>query len=266
MAVPHGSGKGSLASLVLPNSKRTKERSDLSLQNNNDSFNISQAAVLSVNYYMNKTFTRADTQPYDASDTNNALSIGAFYISDESPARYNGGGANDQREPSIMQSLHDSTDLNSTFAALATSMSTAIRSNPAGSRNERGELGQLITTYRISWPWIALPAIVVIASVIQLLVTVLSNRHSPLWKSNIIATLSRGYMVGDLLRDAHTIDDFRVAADKQDVYLFDKVGEDWRGPTMKRSESLELQEQVPGLGPTPFEKDEIRDSLLNDGR
>lgn len=262
----HGLNTSMKNSLVFPDEQEANERTDLSLLNGHETFNISQTAVLSLSYYMNATFTRADTQPYNASDANNAYSIAAFYISDESLSAKDGPRTYDQRAPSVMQALHDSDDLDSTFASVATSMSNAIRTH-SGETLE-GQLGQLVATYRISWLWIILPAVVVVASIVQLLLTIFSNNNSPMWKSSTIATLSRGHFLGELLRDAKTIDDFRVAAGKQNVQLFHKIADIWADSATTKDEALELQEQLTKPEPTisASDGDHSQESLLRVGQ
>lgn len=210
--VRQGLNASMLESLVFPSSRRANNRTDLRL---GDMYNVSQSAILSFSAFINSTFTRSETEPYNASDPDNSRAIGGFYIS-------RGDSAAAQREPSAMQALYDSDDLNATYAALAASMSNAIRTHNSGSSAAVGKLGQLTTVYRISWPWIALSAVVVLASVIQLAKTIIGDGDTPIWKSSTLATMSRGPYVQAMLHGADTINDFRIAASERNVLLFDK--------------------------------------------
>lgn len=227
------------------------ERSDLQL---GDAFNVSQAAVISLSFYMNQTFTRDDTAPFNASDPGNPYRIAGYYIGNQTRSEY---------EPGVMQALYDSEDLGATFEGLAASMSNVMRAHDSSDAVATGELGQLVASYRIAWPWIALPAVVVVASVAQLIVTIASNDKSPMWKSSTLATLSRGYRAREVLGEATTLHDLRVAAGKGDVGLLDNGHVAWPRGRQSDWDGVELLTvSKQGATTTAVEEYDSHESLL----
>lgn len=151
--------------------------------------------------------------------------------------------------PSVMGALYASEDLNATFAAVAESMSQVVRSRGNESQIHTGQIGSPVTTYRIQWVWIALPAIVVLASLAQLLITMHQTKKTPLWKSHSLATLSRGAYLGDILHECSTIEELQNAAKEKNVTLFGHMKSDHEqslAPQYLRRQSL-----IHGKGTNP---------------
>lgn len=128
--------------------------------------------------------------------------------------------------PPAMQTLYNSSDFNSKFDALATSMTNAIRIGGDDCLLQQGSNGILTTTYTIWWPWISLPVTVLLASALQLLVTMANSRDIPLWKSSTLATLSRGRFAAEVLDGAETVEAMQDAAAKCNVDLFVRAPDD----------------------------------------
>ena len=175
------------------------EHTDLML---GDGYNITQVAIMSTSALFQSTFAM------DFSNSKNNMT--GFYL--------NGDGSH---KPSIMQPLFQGReDLPGLFANIAISMSNAIRTMEGQTVQHSGEAGRQITVYRVQWEWIALPAAVVLASLTQLILTMLSSGSQPLWKSNTLAVLSRGPCVIEVFDGASSIVELTDAAKKQDINLF----------------------------------------------
>ena len=129
--------------------------------------------------------------------------------------------ANTQYKPAAIQPLVSSANLNHTFTALAESMSNAIRAADDNNSVDTGMMGTSVTRYRVHWPWIALPILVVLASVAQLIITIRASGDAPLWKNSALAVMSRGKHVGDLFEeDVATVTAMQNAVGKNKVHLF----------------------------------------------
>ncbi|USW52088.1 hypothetical protein Slin15195_G054070 [Septoria linicola] len=177
-------------------------------------FNVSQRAVMSTSQYFQSTFARnlsiEESSSHRSVDGN---PMTGYYLDDDTEE-----GAHD---PSIMQPLfRGRTDLPQLFENIAASMTNAIRTSDQCVEQHFGKLGRQVTKYRVQWPWIALPAAIVLASLVQLLITILSSRTRPLWKSSTLATPSRGPYVAEVFDGAMTNVELTDAAGKHDVDLF----------------------------------------------
>lgn len=177
-------------------------------------FNISKAAVDSISDYYQSTF---------ASELHN-YSEGIFngYYMTSGQVQY---------EPGVMQALFGSKDLNATFTALAVSMSNAIRTGADETFDGVpisviGSKGDIVTFYRIVWPWISLHCFIVAVGIVFMVLTIWENkRHGwevPLWRSSGLAIASRGEAVTDVLSGMQTLEDMWKKARISRVTLFDK--------------------------------------------
>ncbi|KAL1850779.1 hypothetical protein Daus18300_012787 [Diaporthe australafricana] len=184
-------------------------------------FNISQAAVDSISSYFQSTFASTLQKLPRAHDESPAGSFSGYYIN-SSQVQY---------EPGIMQALYSSNDLNATFAALAASMSNAIRTGADGaldgaSTSVIGMKGEITTFYEIVWPWISLHCILIVGGLVFLGVTIWENQKQsevvPLWRSSSLATMSRGQAVTDVLFGMQTAEQMCKKAKASRVSLFDK--------------------------------------------
>lgn len=200
-------------------------RTDLMLVSPSGSrFNISQPAVDSISHYYQSSsaFTLYDFK---------------WQISDFKTVRFNGFYMNDSQikyEPSIMQALFASQDLNATFTALAASMSNAIRTGADETfdgvpRVVTGNKGEWKTFYRVVWPWISLHCFIVATGVVFLLLTIRENKKHgrvvPMWKSSSLAVLNRGQEVAGILSGMQTVEQMEAMSKASQVILFDKGAE-----------------------------------------
>ncbi|KAJ4247514.1 hypothetical protein NW762_013191 [Fusarium torreyae] len=128
------------------------------------------------------------------------------------------------------------TNMTSTFEALAISMTNEMRRNYEprspqefgqdmsrfrdGAMMQEGSVGLLTVVYDVRWPWITLHAAMVLLVAVFLCITLMNSRPSeaaPLWKSSTLATLRRGYQVGDVLAGADTVEDMETKAKRAHV-------------------------------------------------
>ncbi|KAG8158099.1 hypothetical protein KVR01_011860 [Diaporthe batatas] len=192
-------------------------------------FNISQSAVDSISYHYQSMFS---------AKTNH------FNVGEAPPVtgRFNGYCERSERwgskcEPGAMRTLLSSTDLdadlNATFAALAASMTDALRAGADGWFEGvpiavAGERGDTITYYRIAWPWISLHCFIAILGVVFLALTMCENqrhgRAAPLWKSNSLAIASYCDVVAGVLSGVETVRGIWEKAGAADVTLADGDG------------------------------------------
>lgn len=200
-------------SIAFDNIVSAIHRSDLTLFSaaSGSRFNISSNAVNSISNYFQSTFA---SQLHELAITETPAKTGKLngYYMRSTQLEY---------EPSVMQALFSSPDLNATFTALAASMSNAIRTGAdksfeGVSGSVAGEKGELITYYRIVWPWICLHCFIVMVGAVFLGITICENRRYgrmvPLWKSSSLALASRGKLVTDVLTGIQTVDEMRSKA------------------------------------------------------
>lgn len=186
-------------SLAFDASLSAVERTDLRL---GQGYNISQAAVNGLSSFFTETF---------AASVSNMNITNGFYMA---------SSANTQYKPPAIQPLVTSSNLTDPFAAVAESMSNAIRASDT-ENTEIGLMGTPITRYVVHWSWLALPIFVIFASVAQLVVTIHYSKNTPLWKNSSLAVMSRGRYVSGLLgEEANTVTAMQQAVGKQRVQLF----------------------------------------------
>lgn len=217
--------KSNINSIAFDNFVSAIPRSDLALFSpaSGNLFNISSAAVNSISYHFQSMFASG---PYTLNITETPPVAGRLngYYMRSTQLEY---------EPSVMQALFSSTDLNATFTAVAASMSNALRTGADGSFDGVsisviGEKGELTTYYRIVWPWICLHCFIVIAGAVFLGITICENRRYgrmvPLWKSSSLAIASHGEVVTDVLSGMQTTKEMRNKARVSRVVFSDRTG------------------------------------------
>ncbi|KAF9632994.1 hypothetical protein BFW01_g3857 [Lasiodiplodia theobromae] len=196
------------------------KRSDLAIETpDGQLFNVSQTAVDSISAYFKLTF-QEDLMVYN--ETNNTVDgqINGWYMNSTTI----------QYKPSAIQPFYTSTDLNTTFKTLATSMTNALRGDADADGSEMvGQTGQMTTYYHVQWPWIALHGVVVLMSALFLILTIRESSGpdgaAPVWKSSTLAAMSRGTHVTHVLDGAVTLGDMQKMAQEEKVVLFAKDGE-----------------------------------------
>ena len=185
-------------------------------------FNVSEEAVYSIAAYLKKTFATETPILYTPrtveGDEQPSGRVTGYY------SGYAGPGAQGYYRPSTMQTLHAAgADLDGLFAAVAASMSNAVRAGADGAaRAPGGRMGRPATSYRIEWPWMALQGAVVMAGVVILVATVWASGDPavPVWKSSALAVLSRGPWVAGVLDGAAEVREMQRDASGRAVELF----------------------------------------------
>jgi hypothetical protein len=173
----------------------TYPRTDLQLS---EKYNISQIAINAIASGMREVFV-------DSNINDSLIGANGFMVTSSS-------GAEVQFSPQSMQPIHQSSDLNSTFNILATSLTNNMRSNDDNSALVTGSMG--IVVYRIRWPWICLPFINVIGTGIFLAIVIRHTRTHNLWKSSSLAVLKCGDQIQGLLADETYVTEMEKKAEK----------------------------------------------------
>lgn len=196
-------------------------RSDLAITSSGSSYNVSQNAVDSISAFFKKTF-EASLKVFTQKDNGTASGqVNGWYMNTTKV----------QYQPSAIQPLYASADLNATFAGLATSMTNALRegADEAGAAVV-GETGRMVTYYAIRWPWIALHCAVVVAGAVFLALTIWNvGARAPVWKSSSLAAMSRSAHVADVLGGAESVGEMERRAKGELVVLFGRDGEVLKG-------------------------------------
>ncbi len=189
-------------SIAFDPAMSTFPRTDLPL---GDRYNISQTAVDSISIFMTSTFAN-DLMRYPHTNING-------WSIDDGTKQY---------QPDSMQILSIAPDLHGTFDNVATSMSNAIRAGADGSPKVYGEVVDQVTIYHVAWVWAALPLFVVLASLVQLVLSMVQSARTrtPLWRTSSLAVLSRGPYTMEALGKVETLSEMEAAAEHSSVTLF----------------------------------------------
>ncbi|PKS08560.1 hypothetical protein jhhlp_004946 [Lomentospora prolificans] len=203
------------------------ERTDLQLgrEGSQQAYNISQDAVDGISAFMQKTFAVCIA---GANCTTEALEdwgpVNGFYIGNNLATN----DSSEQFEPSIAKAIWTTKSLDTTFSNIASSMSNAIRNGADGDNSTiTGSVGVFEAVYVVDWRWIALHCFVVVGTLLFLTSTIYATLNEdgekiPVWKGSELAVLSRGYVVGEYLRDARTIHELQEKARGLSVALVDQ--------------------------------------------
>lgn len=207
-------------------------------------FNISQQAIDSISSYYQSTFA-SRTCDFNISDSKKG-SLNGYYLN----------ATEIQYEADMMQGLFASQDLNTTFTALAASMSNAIRTGAdetfdGALQVVTGSKGDLTTFYRVVWPWISLHCFIVVTGVVFLLLTTWENKKHglsvPMWKSSSLAVLNRGQKVAGILYGMQTVEQMRAVSRASRVTLLD-TKEDSSSLEHLAFDPLEVENELEDLG------------------
>jgi hypothetical protein len=173
-------------------------RTDLQLSGK---YNISQVAINAIGSAMSDVFV--DT-------TLNGTGASGYYLTAQESFA-------DEYSPQSMQPIYKSSDLNSTFNVLATSMTNNMRSNDDNGTLVEGSVG--VVVYKIRWPWICLPFINLIGSGIFLAIVIQRTKTHNLrtWKSSSLAVLKCGGQIQGLLTDESNVVEMEKKAKKSYV-------------------------------------------------
>lgn len=148
--------------------------------------------------------------------------------------------------PGALQPLFQSTSLNNTFAALADSMSNAIRNGADSSPMRQGVVGMLLTTYHVQWYYIIFPAILLFIGYSFLIIAQMETRKAgiPTFKSNELAVLARGHAAHTILHGTTFNNEMIKRSEKGYVHFFERDMVVDGGSTV----SLRRMDTAPGDG------------------
>ncbi|KAF6810104.1 hypothetical protein CSOJ01_06516 [Colletotrichum sojae] len=233
------------------------EYSDLQLASTLDGrgarYNISSQSVKALSSHFQGLFRgqwNNDTDLRAALDAKLGRGKVGFNGASTGPLRENQGGIRMRADPPALDGLWgwSRNDVESNFAALATSMTNEVRRNPRpsaapqssngqpntgfsgvrdGALSLYGSVGSSTTLYRIEWPWIALHGSMLVFSLSFLCLTASSSGGRggvPLWKSSSLAAIRHGHEVGVLLMHTDSVRGMEETARKISV----KVSSDGR--------------------------------------
>lgn len=162
-------------------------RTDLQL---GDGFNLSQTAIYGIGKAMNETFLVTPTVN-DTSGEIRTRFINSYVLARDGPVTYH---------PTVMQTLYYSPNLDATFAVLAKSMTNAIRDNGDDSPVATGRAGTDRVLFEVRWPYLILPATLVLAGATFLLTVILRTRAAGIafWYSNVMPSVALGAQLGPI--------------------------------------------------------------------
>lgn len=161
-------------------------RTDLQL---GEGFNLSQAAIYSISDLMNATFASPVRQK----------GINAHVLASDGTT-YN---------PTAMQRLYNSQDLEATFASLAKSMTNNIRQNSDHNTVTNGKEGKYLVLIRVRGWFLTLPVMLIVGGAAFLAIVVYHTHKSKLevWGTNALPIVALGGKMGPVFND----NDMRVS-------------------------------------------------------
>ena len=156
------------------------QRTDLRL---GEDFNLSQAAVYSINDLMNATFATSGVSE----------GINAYVLSSGSMIY----------RPTVMQSLYDSQDLKGKFASLAQSMTNNIRQNDDNTTVASGKVGKYVVLIQVRGWFLALPVILVVGAAAFLAIVLYHTQNSKIavWGTNVLPIAALGEKIRPVFND-----------------------------------------------------------------
>lgn len=211
-------------SIIFDSRLSGTRRSDLRLIGNDDSYNVSQNAVDSISYFFQDSFTtkmgNQSTSFNSTFDSNTASWSGTV------PGRLNGFYMTDweeQYDPSVSQVYWAAADIPALFAAMARSMSNAIRDGADAETGQTvlGATDVLVVLYQVQWGWIAVHLTVFTVGVVFLVSTIYQSRPAlsfatiPSWKSSALAPLDFGAQLGHVFGACDSVEAMEKTAEKQ---------------------------------------------------
>ncbi|KAI0534815.1 hypothetical protein GGR58DRAFT_41106 [Xylaria digitata] len=237
-------------------------RSDLSLLSSETShaFNISQEAVDGISSYFQQNFA-IDTLTLPVNKDPGRYDFGLTLPVNEDSGSNDLGQLNgayfttgsEKSRPGVLQALFHSDDLSSTFTALATSMSNALRDSAEDietdgiGKTQTGKRQVVAVLYTIQWPWIAIHGVVIAPGWVFLVTTIqINQRHGQgkeAFKSNSLAALSRGSIVYHAIGGTQSMSRMEQIAKNTQVCLFPKT------PTGSQPEPNEFSPSYNFQGP-----------------
>lgn len=155
-------------------------RTDLQL---GEGFNLSQAAIYSISHLMNTTFVLS----------RRLRGTNAYVLAFDNTT-YN---------PTAMQSLYNSQDLEATFASLAKSMTNNVRQNSDNNTVANGKEGKYIVLIRVRGWFLALPVMLIVGGAAFLAIVLHYTHKSKIavWGTNSLPIVALGGQMGPVFDD-----------------------------------------------------------------
>lgn len=220
------------------------------LPNQTDVFNISQAGVCGLSYYLNKAFDDGTLEQNWRQDGEDVFLPILPHVS--GLVRLLPNSHDFQYIPNSMEVLWQdrASGFNTVFDSIATSLTNNIRMTADGGTTIPGIQGKSLTVVKVRWPWIILPSVTVAVGVSFLIISIIQTRKTrlPLWKESELGSLFYG-----------PDDDFRKTLTRGTNLSEVNLAE---SKVTKASEMEEIAEQRKAI----FKKDELlfRKSTSND--
>ncbi|KIV78342.1 hypothetical protein PV11_10067 [Exophiala sideris] len=144
---------------------------------------------------------------------------------------------NAQNTHVLAEVLHTSTDLNSTFAGLASSITNYIRDS--SNTTFQGDAHDYVIKFRVRWPFLTVPALHILGGMTYVLAIVWQTKQSglPVWKTRLIPSLAYGFDTAaqDKLRSQSGCLD--IASDSVRSRMIVTLDTDGSRPQLRLSES-----------------------------
>ena len=166
----------------------------LMISSSNKTFTVGMPALLANQVWFAKNFLNGSISAHTATQLSSDRANTVINITgDSSTASLNGG-----QQGLLLASYwywtssSNATGLDLMMSEIAQSMTNAFRAS-GGAVPVRGTAFELDTFIHVRWPWIALPALVLLCTTFFLLAAILTNRKSgtKLWKGSALNMLTR---------------------------------------------------------------------------
>ncbi|KAH7314336.1 hypothetical protein BKA65DRAFT_516622 [Rhexocercosporidium sp. MPI-PUGE-AT-0058] len=135
--------------------------------------------------------------------------------------------------PMYANGLASQETMQALFSRLAASMTNHMRTSDVNGTTVLGEVNGVQTCVRVVWPWLALPAALVLSTCLLLVATILktaAQANANVWKSSPLAYLFHGMKEqgrADVRGSLITVDEMDEIAKRKDVVL-SETSEGWR--------------------------------------
>ncbi|KAL8685577.1 MAG: hypothetical protein Q9224_005763 [Gallowayella concinna] len=152
-------------------------------------FNLTQRAIYGIGKAMNETFL---VTPAVNDTSGRTRFINSYILARGQSVTYH---------PTVMQALHNHPfDLDATFAALAKSMTNAIRGNGDDHTVATGQAGTYTVLFEVHWPYLILPATLALVGAAFLLTVIYRTRAAGIavWGSDVMPSVALGARLGPI--------------------------------------------------------------------
>ncbi|KAI9701620.1 MAG: hypothetical protein M1820_006391 [Bogoriella megaspora] len=167
---------------------------DGSLSSHTEVFNISQAGVCGLSYYLNKAFDDGTLEQNWRENGEDVFLPVLPHVSGLVKLLPNSHDF--QFLPNSMEVLWQdrASGFDTVFESVATSLTNNIRMTADGGTTMPGIQGTSLTVVKVRWPWIILPSVTVIVGVLFLIISIMQTHKTqlPLWKESDLGSWFHG--------------------------------------------------------------------------